>query len=155
VAADAEGRTEIVSDAAHVGAGLAAHDDLQVGGLPADHLDRRYLDASGRQVDLLAEASELVRRDAVTLEDVRHAVDGAGISTVARSFDDTLRDLPRIELDDESSKAVLCGREITLDVTLRAPLVSAHNPQGRLIAVLAPASKTRWRPKKAFPPVLS
>ncbi len=93
--------------------------------------------------------------DAVTLEDVRHAVDGAGISTVARSFDDTLRDLPRIELDDESSKAVLCGREITLDVTLRAPLVSAHNPQGRLIAVLAPASKTRWRPKKAFPPVLS
>jgi tRNA pseudouridine55 synthase len=90
--------------------------------------------------------------DAVTLEAVQRAVDGDGIASIARSFDDALPDVPKIELDEEDTKAILCGREITLDVKLNAPLISAHNAQGRLIAVLAPASKTRWRPTKVFPP---
>jgi len=89
--------------------------------------------------------------DAVTLERLREVVEAGRIPEVLRSFDSALRHLPRVDLDDRGVKDIECGRPVRVELETRARLAGAHDASGRLIAVLAPISKTRWQPKKVFP----
>jgi tRNA pseudouridine55 synthase len=89
--------------------------------------------------------------EAVTLGAVEAAIRAGEIDRVLHSFDEALRDMPNVVLSEEDVRAITDGRHVHLDVTVHAPLVGAHDSEGRLVAVLAPVTRRRWKPKKVFP----
>ncbi len=93
--------------------------------------------------------------DAVSLDDIATAIDRDDLGSVLRPFDDALDGLPKVTLDELGVKHISSGAPVMLDpepeLSANDQLVCAHDAEGHLLAVLAPAPGKRWKPKKVFP----
>ncbi len=67
------------------------------------------------------------------------------LATALRPPRDVLT-LPVVSLTAEQTEAVYNGRVVTLPDAPQAPQLQAHDPEGRLVAVLIPREEQAWQP---------
>ncbi len=91
--------------------------------------------------------------DAITLEALTELARSGTTHDALRPMEDGLAAFPAVTVDDELSRAIGHGREVTLDAHAASDgeLVQARGAEGKTIALLRyDASRRAWRPRKVF-----
>lgn len=115
----------------------------------------------GTELDVGAHLSALIRiqnggmhvDDAISLDELEHAVEVGQLSDVITSKERAMVHLPRITLSSENEQRALQGQRIPLDSVPNTETdIAAFNEAGQLIAMLCPREPGLFKPKKVFPP---
>jgi tRNA pseudouridine55 synthase len=90
-------------------------------------------------------------QDAVTLDDLKTAVEAEDWVHLLHPLDAALQDFERVDLPDNLARRVGQGQTVRLDQSPKTPLVRAYSSDGNLVAVLRPSREPGlWRPKKVL-----
>ncbi|GAB4528526.1 MAG: tRNA pseudouridine(55) synthase TruB [Anaerolineae bacterium] len=110
------------------------------------------LGVGGHLTALTRRASgQWVLENAVTLDNLKHAVEGGDWLTLLHPLEDALQDFERVDLPADLVRRVSQGQIVELDRLPKTRLVRAYAPDGLLVAVLRPSRKPGlWQPKKVF-----
>lgn len=91
--------------------------------------------------------------DAISLEDLAHAMEIGQLSDVITSKEKAMAHLPRITLSSENEQRALQGQRIPLDTVPKTETdIAAFNEAGQLIAMLCPREPGLFKPRKVFLP---
>jgi tRNA pseudouridine55 synthase len=118
----------------------------------------------GQMLEVGGHLSELTRlasgkwrlEDAITLDDLRRAVEAGDWVHLLHPLDAALQDFDRVDLSVDLAQQVIHGQAILLDGRPQTSLVRAYASDGNLVALLQPSRKPGlWQPKKVFSKALN